>query len=78
MIDVFALAVNTFLVHVVPCSFSCVSLWLFATLKLLLVFFFVWSWFVHIWHERYPICIYLIQLFAPPLGERKAHLAYPR
>jgi len=78
MVDVFTFAVNTLLVHLIPCTFSCIALGLFATLNLLLIFFFVGSCFVHIGHEISNLYVVDINSLRSLLGERKAHLAYPR
>jgi len=58
MVDVLSSTVNALLVHIVSCTLSIHSVFMFASVKLLLVFFFVWSWFGYVGHDY--LCIWLV------------------
>ena len=50
VVDVLSSTVNALFVHLVSCTLSIHSVFMFASVKLLLVFFFVWSGFGYVGH----------------------------
>ena len=60
MVDVLSSTVNALFVHLVSCTLSIHSVFMFASVNLLLVFFFVWSWFIYVWHGVTLVFVHLV------------------